>query len=235
LSAIQNQFDWSRVGGTGLYTVPLAAKLIGADQTRLRAWVEGYPHGARPIIHRQIPPVAGRTVLGFLDLMEARFIRHFQAHGFSPQTIRKVSGKLRTRHDVDHPFAMNKRFRTDGRAIFMESAETNDERIIINLMNDNFEMGDIIAQSLFDSVFYIEDMAAQWSPLKDSAPLIIIHPKVSFGMPVVKGYGIPTSTIYKSYLAEGNACLVAEDFDIEVDALKQAVIFEQEVLKGTIH
>ena len=57
--------------------------------------------------------------------------------------------RLRERHDVDHPFAMNNRFRTDGKTIFMESAESDNERRVLNLMNDNFEMEPIIGQSLF--------------------------------------------------------------------------------------
>jgi hypothetical protein len=87
-----DQFDWSRVSEIGAYTIPMAFRLIGAQPTKLRSWIDGYSHsGAEPIIHRQIPRVGKKTVIGFLDLMEARFIRHFQTHGFSPQTIRKVS------------------------------------------------------------------------------------------------------------------------------------------------
>jgi uncharacterized protein (DUF433 family) len=231
-----DQFDWSRVSEIGAYTVPTASRLIGADPTKLRSWLDGYAHsGAAPIIRRQIPRVGKKTVIGFLDLMEARFIRHFQAHGFSPQTIRKVSNKLRERHDVDHPFAMDKRFRTDGRAIFMESVENEDELRVLNLMNDNFEMAEVIERSLFDSVFYINDLAAHWSPLEDVTPLVIVHPKFSFGRPVIRDVWVPTATLYKAYLVEGSICATADEFEIDKDAVRQAIHFEQELAKGTIH
>jgi hypothetical protein len=106
-------------------------------------------------------------VLGFLDLIEARFVRHFDNLGLSPQSIRKVAEKLRARHQSDHPFATNKRFRTDGKAIMMESVETDQEKCILNLMNDNFEMGSVIEASLFDSVLYAEDLAYRWRPLAE--------------------------------------------------------------------
>jgi len=231
-----DQFDWSRASEVGLYTIPIASRLIGAETTKLRSWIDGYSHsGADPIIHRQLPRVGGKTVLGFLDLMEARFIRHFQGHGFSPQTIRRVSTKLRARHDVDHPFAMDKRFRTDGHTIFMESVESEDERRVLNLMNDNFEMPEIIERSLFDSVFYVDDLAAYWQPLKEVTPLVVVHPKFSFGKPVIKDAWVPTTTLHKAYLAEGSICATADDFDIDSEAVRQAVQFEQELLKGTVH
>jgi hypothetical protein len=123
--------DWDKVGRIGLYTVPMAAKLLGASGIKIRSWIDGYSNSdATPIIRRQLPPINGRTVLGFLDLIEARFVRHFDRLGLSPQSIRKVADKLRERHHTDHPFATNKRFRTDGKEIFMEIVETDEERKI---------------------------------------------------------------------------------------------------------
>jgi hypothetical protein len=146
------RIDWDKVGQIGLYTVPMAAKLLGESGLKIRAWINGYPNSdASPIIRRQLPPINGRTVLGFLDLIEARFVRHFDRLGLSPQSIRKVAEKLRMRHHTDHPFATNKRFRTDGKKIFMEIVETEEELKILNLMNDNFEMGLVIEASLFES------------------------------------------------------------------------------------
>lgn len=143
MSALQ-EVDWQEALRRGIYTIPEAARLVGTSNLKLRSWIEGNRGTqATPIIKREMPRVGGNAVLGFLDLIEARFIRHFTTW-FSPQTIRKVANKLRERHDVDHPFAMNKRFRTDGRAIFMEAAESDDELRVLNLMNDNFEMEPVI-------------------------------------------------------------------------------------------
>src|SRR5262245_54871330 len=137
--------NWKAVGQIGLYTVPMAARILHEDGIRLGRWINGVQHsGAPPIIQRQLPRIGGRTVLGFLDLIEARFIKHFRDLGLSPQSIRKFAQKLRARHRTDHPFAMNKAFRTDGKTIFMESVDSDEEKRILNLLNDNFEMGAII-------------------------------------------------------------------------------------------
>jgi hypothetical protein len=103
--------------------------------------LRGYGNSdASPILLRQLPRVGGKTVLGFLDLIESAFIRHFREAGFNPQTIRKVAWKLRERHGVDHPFAMDKRFRANGKHIFEEVVTDVGEKRLVNLMNDNFEI-----------------------------------------------------------------------------------------------
>ena len=228
------EVDWQRAVRRGIYTVPEAARLVGATQPKLRSWIEGN-RGARaaPIIQRQLPRVGGHVVLGFLDLIEAKFIRHFNTW-FSPQTIRKVSVKLRERHDVDHPFAMDKRFRTDGKTIFMESAESDEELRILNLMNDNFEMEPIIRQSLFESIFYVEDIARHWIPDPDT-DRVLVDPTICFGHPVIKEVRVPTRRLYDAYLVEGGIAQAAEEFNVDSDAVEQAVRFERTLDGHSVH
>ena len=226
--------SWESVDRIGLYTVPMAARLIGADQKKLRSWIDGYGHSnAMPIIHRQLPRMAGRTALGFLDLIEARFIRHFNTW-FSPQTIRRVADRLRERHDVEHPFAMENRFRTDGKSIFMESTEDEEEHRVLNLMNDNFVMGPVIERSLFDSNFYVGDLARAWRPLED-APLVVIDPRFAFGRPVIKDYWVPTETLRDAFMMEGDMKAAADEYGVDEDAVLQAVMYEQKLDEETIH
>ncbi len=228
------EVDWQSAVRRGIYTVPEAARLVGATQPKLRSWIEGN-RGVRavPIIQRQLPRIGGHVVLGFLDLIEAKFIRHFNTW-FSPQTIRRVSIKLRERHDVDHPFAMDKRFRTDGKTIFMESAESDEELRVLNLMNDNFEMEPIIRQSLFERIFYVEDIARHWIPDPDT-DRVLVDPTICFGHPVIKDVRVPTRRLYDAYLVEGGVSQAAEEFDVDCDAVEQAVRFERTLDGHLVH
>ncbi|MGH6822229.1 MAG: hypothetical protein ACRECP_01375 [Methylocella sp.] len=229
------EIDWQEYSEGGLYTLPMAARLLAAKQAKVRSWVEGYGHsGAQPILIRQVPRVGGRTVLGFLDLIESAFIRHFAAIGYSPQTIRKVALKLRDRHGVDHPFAMEKRFKADGKAIFEEVVTDEGERRLVNLMNDNFEIVPVIDPTLFDQVFYVEDVARQWTPLHQF-PRVIMNPKISFGRPVVKDVWVPTETLFRAYLNEGGEEAAGEEFGIAPEDVLVAAGFEQELEKRVIH
>ena len=228
-------FDWKDVGGLGLYTVPMVALLLNEKQRIVRSWIDGYPNSdASPIIVRQVPQIGGKTVFGFLDLVEARFVKHFCDLGLSPQSIRKVATKLRQRHKEDHPFATNKRFRTDGRKIFLEVAETEEERRILDIMTDNFVMATMIERSLFDAILYADDLAYRWKPFKD-APKIVLDPKISFGRPVIEGTWVPTRTLYRSFVVDGSIPLTADEYGLDEDDVRQAIDFERTLAEGTIH
>jgi uncharacterized protein (DUF433 family) len=219
--------DWRKAGDIGLYTVPMAARILREEGTRIRSWINGTAHSeAPPIIHRQLPLIGGKTVLGFLDLIEARFIKHFKDLGLSSQTIRKIAERLRARHHTDHPFATNKAFRTDGKTILMEIA-ADEEKKILNLLNDNFEMAPIVEPSLFDSILYADDLAYRWHPSPSEHPRVVLDPNFAFGRPVLEGIWIPTDTLASAFTAEGEGRAVAEDFDIDEKDVLQAVAYEE--------
>jgi uncharacterized protein (DUF433 family)/DNA-binding transcriptional MerR regulator len=205
----------------------MAARILREDSNLLRAWINGASHSeAPPIIHRQLPKVNGKTVYGFLDLIEARFIKHFKDLKLSSQTIRKIADKLRERQKTDHPFATNKAFRTDGKTILMEIEVPDEEKRIINLLNDNFEMGEIVEQSLFSTILYADDLAYRWHPSPDF-PQVVLDPNYAFGRPVLEGIWIPTDTLLSAYNAEGDEAAVAEDFDVDPNLVAQAVAYEK--------
>ena len=111
-----------------------------------------------------------------------------------------VKEKLRERHHTDHPFATNKRFRTDGKFIIMETV-TSEEKLHLNLMNDNFEMGLVIEPSLFENVLYAEDLASRWRPDREFQR-VVLDPQFAFGRPVIDGICIPTDALYSAFQAK---------------------------------
>lgn len=227
--------DWAAIADGGLYTVPMAARLLGAKQTKVRSWVEGYGHStAAPILIRQMPRVGGKTLLGFLDLVESAFVRHFLHIGYSPQTIRKVALKLRERHGADHPFAMDKSFKANAKHIFEEVVADDGERRLVNLMNDNFEIVPAVEPSLFDQVFYVGDIARTWMPIREH-PRVIVDPKVAFGRPVLKDVQIPTETLFDAYQAEGSVEQAAEEFGLTAADVSDAVNFEKDLRTRALH
>jgi uncharacterized protein (DUF433 family) len=127
----------------------------------------------------------------------------------------------------------NKRFRTDGKKIFMEIVETDEERKILNLMNDNFEMGAVIEASLFDSILYADDLAYRWHPARD-LPRVVLDPKYAFGRPVIENIWVPTDTLYGAFEAERQVRAVADDFEIDVEAVNQAIAFEDRLRAGAV-
>ena len=60
---------------------------------------------------------------------------------------------------------------------------------------------------------------------------VVLDPDRQFGTPVVASVGIPTDTIYASYLAEcKRKSTVARIFDLTIKAVSDAVKFEEGLL-----
>lgn len=226
--------DCPNLDATGIYTVPMAARLIGADRRRVRSWIDGHGRGgAAPVIRRQLPRIGGRTALGFLDLVEARFIRHL-GQWFGMRTIRRAADRLRTLHEVDHPFATKDRFMTDGKSVFMEAADRETECRALDLMNDGFVMEPAAGRSPFDSVFYVNDLARTWRPLPETAPRVLVDPRFTFGRPVIEKYWVPTDTLADACAVEWSAEAAAEEYAVDEEAVLQAVAFERRLDERTV-
>lgn len=223
----KTNMDWRAAVREGVYPVSFAAKLTNTTNSRVASWFRSTAGSTLPpAIMTHFTPVAGQIVMPFLGLVEARFVAHFRKHGLSLQTIRKTARKLREKHDLDHPFATERRFRTDGKKIMQEEAADDGERRLLDILTDEWAFPDVVEPSLFESVVYIDDLAVSMHPLPEF-PHIIVDPKYALGRPVVQPGFVPTDTIAAAYLAEGDVDELADWFGTEPAAITQAVGFEQ--------
>lgn len=219
---------------TGIYTVSEAAYFIGASQRKVRGWVTGYPNSSRePIIRNELGWVDGRLAFSFTNLMELRFIAFFERAGVHFWHIRSIMEQVRKEMRHPHPFATNFVFRTDGRKIVEEIAAKNGVTHIFDLKSRNYEMRMVVADTLMDDVvFDPEGVARSWYPRRRIAPNVILHPRFSFGQPILQDSRIPTRTISDAVRTEGKPKVVADWFDIPEKQVREAVTFEAELRKA---
>jgi uncharacterized protein (DUF433 family) len=217
--------DWRAAMHDGVYPVAFAAKMAEATNKTVASWFRASGSQLPPAIISHLEPIRGQLLMPFLALVEARFVARFRKHGLSLQTVRKVARKLRDAYKLEHPFA-ERRFRTDGKKVMMEEAVDDGERRLIDIMTDEFGFPSVIEPSLFDTVVYIDDIAARLRPF-DEFPNIIIDPRFALGRPVVESGYIPTETLAEAFLAEGDIEAVAEWYGTDRDSITQAVAFEQ--------
>ena len=131
---------------------------------------------------------------------------------------------MRDAYGLEHPFA-ERRFRTDGKRVMMEEAADDGERRLIDIMTDEFGFLTVIEPSLFDTVIYVNDIAARL--MFPDLPNVIIDPKFAFGRPVVRVGHVPTETLAAAFIAEGDIEAVAGWFGTDSASVTQAVAFEQ--------
>ena len=221
--------------GIGLYTVPEAARLTGVPYQSIRRWLLGYEtgrgeatHDMPPVWQGQVPAIDRTVGLGFLDLMELRFVRAFRQHGVSLAVIRRTADRAREIFERDHPFT-RARFLTDGRWIFAETIEETGEKRLLNLAKSQYAFHHVIKPSLYESVqFSDDDEAVTWFPMWPRKE-VLVDPRRSFGRPIVAHGGVPTETLARAVEAEGSEQRVARWYDVPVEAVKAACAFERDL------
>ncbi len=219
---------------TGIYTVSEAAYLVGAPKQKVRGWVTGYPKTKRPpIIDNEIGWLGDRVAFSFTNLMEIRFIAFFERAGVHFWHIRSIMEGVKLELQHPHPFATNTVFRTDGRKIVAEITERESGKRIFDLRTKNYEMRDVVLDTLKSDVIFDPKGAAQaWYPRRRIAPNVILHPRFAFGRPILRASRIPTRTIVDAARAEGSVRATAKWFEVSEAQVREAMRFETELHKA---
>jgi uncharacterized protein (DUF433 family) len=69
--------------------------------------------------------------------------------------------------------------------------------------------------------------AVAWYPRREIAPHVIIHPRHSFGRPILSASKIPTETLAEAVAAEGSAKTVSQLFGVTEKQVREAVSFQR--------
>ncbi len=184
--------------GTGIYCVPQAAMILGRSAAsfglagprlssrKLHHWLKtGLVPATR---ERPAEPV----LLTFDDLISLEVVRRLRAEGLSLQRIRKAEADLRSLlPGVSRPFA-RRLFFTDGRDIWAEVGETNQE--LVGYRQGHLVIRDAIGTFAKEIRYDAEDRAVAW----DVSDHVEINPRVRFGDPVVRGTRITVETVIRN-------------------------------------
>ncbi|UOV02882.1 DUF433 domain-containing protein [Pseudoxanthomonas mexicana] len=222
--------------GVGVYSFADAARFIGAKPRELRRWALGYSHKSRngdaafssPLWQTQLASTDIEGV-GFKDLIELRFVHAFRDEGVSMQVIRRTLQVARDRFSAPYPFTC-KRFRTDGKRIFMEVVEETGDESLVDVERQQNVIQKVIGPSLREGVeLDMQGEAARWFPLRGSRA-IVFDPARKFGQPILAEFDVPTIAIVDAVRAEdGNERRVAKLYDLPLAAVRKAVEFESRV------
>ncbi len=210
--------------GIGIYSIPEAARLVGAPYQNVKRWI-GDVHGFEGLIERSSPV---QNTVNFTELMELLFVSMFRAEGVSLQTIRKASKAAAKRFHSKHPLAV-KRFDTDGRDIFvtLQKKETDEQQV------EDLAKGQLVFETIITPFFrkveygHTQEALRYW-PLEPSGR-IVLDPERRFGQPIDAETGVPADAIISALEAGGgqDAAEVAAWFDIPLEAVRAAITFNR--------
>jgi uncharacterized protein (DUF433 family) len=180
------------------------------------------------MIKRQLDRLDRRVALGFLDLMEARFIDHFVRQGLPLRVIRRAANILREETKHDHPFSLDHAtFHIALGRIFSRAAEADGDPKLLDVVNRQYTLLGVVEGILDDGVRFGSDgEPKEWRPYPKEAPHVVVTPMVAFGAPVVSGAWVPTATLVRAVQADGDLDTVAKDYGIDREVLEEALSFE---------
>lgn len=220
--------------GIGLYSFSEAAKLTGIESGRLRRWLRGHAYRSKGAETRRISdplwpsPLLGDDLdaLSFGDLLEVRFVEAFRRHGVSLQTIRVAAQHARELFHTQYPFT-NRRFQTDGRAVFAEAIRETGESEMMDLAKKQYVFEKVVRPSLYSGIeFDADELARRWFPITNSKA-IVLDPLIAFGKPIVTEAGVRTDILYEAFVVEQDKQVVARLYEVPIAAVEHAIRFEQ--------
>lgn len=216
--------------GVGIYEPSEAGRLTGIQPRKLRRWLRGHQADDRdyaPLWTPQIDVDDERLYLGFRDLTEARVVAALIASGVPAQKVRKAIEIARERYGFIRPLS-TRRFRTDGKSIFMLTGEDGDDDRLIDLLRDQYTIRRVIEPSFKGLEFDEGDEPTRWRMARG----IVLDPAFSFGQPIDEKTRVPTAVLSRAAQVEGSAEAAAEAYSVPVQSVRQAVAFEEALNAG---
>jgi uncharacterized protein (DUF433 family) len=220
--------------GIGYYTVPEAARLLKIRPRNINRWLGGYTYTSQgkagrmpPLWTPEIPTFDGHLELAFRDLIELRFVSAFMAAGLGLKTIRHCLAYARECVHDERPFS-TRRFKTDGRTIFLDSLRTTGEPELIDLKRGRYVFATAVERTFKDLDIH-EDAVTRWRPFHGKNS-IVIDPQRAFGQPIVTEYGVPTIALAEAVKAERSVDRVARLYEMPAAVVRDAVRFEEYLL-----
>jgi uncharacterized protein (DUF433 family)/DNA-binding transcriptional MerR regulator len=217
--------------GLGFYTVPEAARLLRIAPRSINRWLGGYRFETSektiqmpPLWTPELPSDEHHLELSFRDLIELRFVKAFLDAGLGLKTIRVCLEYAKDCVSDARPFSTRK-FRTDGRTIFLESAEKSGEAELLDLKKHQYVIKEVIIRT-FKDLDIEDDAVARWRPYRGKQS-IVIDPKRAFGQPIATSSGVPTIVLAEALVAEGSVERVVHLYGGSKSAVQDAIKFEK--------
>jgi uncharacterized protein (DUF433 family) len=184
---------------------------------------------SQPVVQADLPLVDGTRALTFRDLIEVRFVDAFRQHGVGWRVIREANELGQQLFGNTHPFSTRK-FRTDGRGIFVDIASRTeqDDPALLDIVRRQYAIKQIVAPYLKGLEISGADEILRWWP-RNRRGGIVLDPERSFGEPILSTSGVPTRVLALAFAAEQSIERVAEWYQLRPRAVQAAVDYERQL------
>jgi uncharacterized protein (DUF433 family) len=163
-----------------------------------------------------------RAKLSYLQLIEIAVVAAFRKANVPLKEIRAARDYIQRQLKSEHPFAEYK-FKQYGKSLFTEYEAEGRNHLLKANQEGQLAWKEIMGPLLKEFVYEHDGVVVRWRVAGATSP-IIIDPRISFGTPSIKG--TPTWIIKGRWNAGESDSEIAEDFNLQVAAVREALKFE---------
>ena len=221
-----------KVSTLGAYTFADAARYVRAPVATARAWFLGTTTGSgtfQAVLQLDDPR---HRMLSFRNLVELHVLNSIRKrHRVTLYRVRIAIEILSAIWESEHPLA-EQDILTDGYELFARVSG-----LLTNV--SDYEKQTVLDEVLRAALQRIERHPAgearklfpfPTAEVESAEPRTIeINPSVQFGRPCLAGTGIPTEILYQRRRGGDEVDVLARDYEIPTERIREAIIFEQEL------
>ena len=222
----------SKNGQNGWRTQPMysfaeVAHLSHVSVSTVRNWLRGYSteQGEVQPLFKKHP--AEEKTCSFLQLVEIIVAANFRkAEHRSFRIVRQAYDNAQRLFELDYPFASIELKAIGGRIVhIMRVPEASLQAID---QPQQYTIPGLVQQILTEQIEYEYDLASRWYPIGKNGP-IVVDPRISAGLPVIKGRGITVEAIYKRFKADQDMAFIERDFALQRGTVEKIIRFREKV------
>lgn len=205
-----------------MYSFSEVAHLAHVSVSTVRNWLLGYTTATGevgPLIKSHQQDDKACSFLELIEIVVAASFRKAEHKSF--KTVRKAYDNARRIYNLDFPFASMELKGIGGHIVhIMRIPEASLQAID---QPEQFTLPGLVQQILDEQIEYELDLASKWWPVGKGGP-IVIDPRVSSGLPVVKDRGITVDAIHRRFKnAEQPMDFIARDFDLDLATVEEVI------------
>ena len=206
-----------------MYSFTEVARLSHVSVGTVRNWLKGYSTEQGEVE----PLIKGHSVeekaCSFLHLIEIVVAARFRkAEHKSYETVRRAYDNARKIFNLDYPFASMDLEAIGGHIVYIMRVPGISLQAIDQ--PEQYTIPDLVQEAIAQ-LEYEDRLAARWYPAGISIP-IVVDPRISGGLPIIKDRGITVEAIQKRFQAKQKMEFIERDFELEHDIVEEAIRFE---------
>lgn len=210
--------------GTGIYTMPDVAAILGLPQAKVRRWLHEYwnAHFGKTDQIAFSDGTGRELVTNFYTLIEFFTFYQLRSRGVTVQRIVKAHQVLEDIYQTPYPFATSN-ILTDGRNVLFTGEVSTiihaDETLQITIK-------EVLEPFCKKIEFDPSQLAKRFFPLGREHD-IVIDPHRQFGQPIIGNTNILTETVFNLYRGGESIDFIARVYDLTTAQVQDAITFHR--------